>query len=162
MEISKLPEGAQSVDYGINRPKDRPGVKEVHTDPEADVIDSALFQARNPFYDQKAEALFQARIPEQKTGIKIDLLLLQSAAGRIDRGLVEEPDKFTRPWIFLMDEFQYQNLIAYLEHLSKLGHQDAALVRQKISDFADLTREESEALLGYLLDRERYLDKHEK
>ena len=63
-----------------------------------------------------------------------------------------------------MDELHYQNqnLMAYLEHLSKLGHQDASQTRQKFSDVIDLTRDESEILLGYLLDRERYLDKLDK
>jgi hypothetical protein len=157
-ELSKLPEGAQPVDYDINRPKNRPDIKEVHTRAESDAQDSNWFQIKNPFFDEKVEALFAARIPEQKTGIKVDLLLLQSAAGRMDRGLTEEPDKFNRPWIFLMDEFQYQNLMAYLEHLTKLGHQEAAAIKQKISEFIDLTRDESEVLLGYLLDRERYLN----
>jgi hypothetical protein len=162
MEVSRLPESAQVIDYGVNQPKDRPDVKEVHSEADADAFDSGMFLARNPFFDEKAEALFRARIPEQKTGVKVERLLLQSSANQIDRGLVEEPDKFNRPWIFLMDEIQYKNVMAYLEHLSRLGHQDAAAIRQKISDFVDLNKDESEVLLGYLLDRERYLDAEKK
>lgn len=160
-ERSKLPDEAQPIKYDkikiSPKPADSNQILEIHTNPCADELDSYIFESRNPFFADKAEALLNARFPEQETGIKIDLLLLKSASDKIDHGLDLEPEAYPKPWVFLMDELEFKNMMAYLDHLTQIDQADAAVIKHKILDFKDLTKEESEVLQGYLLDRERYL-----
>lgn len=159
-KISEAPKGSQPIEYDVNERR-LPGfesVKEIHTSDNSDALDSATFLSENPFFDAKAEALFQARIPEQKTGVKIEILILQSAAGRIDQGLSKEPEAYPNPWIFLRDEIEFQTLSNFLEHLVKLGHSEVTQIRQKVLDGRALTKEESDVLREYLLYRDKYVE----
>jgi len=158
-DVSKMPSGAIPLRY-IRKPTEEShkGAISYESQKDADQADLWTFEVNNPFYREKVEDIMESRVHTQEaTGVTIDLVHLKILTNKLAKGLAKGADAHLSIYQFIADKELYETLLSYLEHLSKLKVQGVEEIKQKISSFQGLTKEQIDLLLQYLLERDKYL-----
>lgn len=161
IEASKAPPGSQPMDYEkrtVERPEGLPPIKEIRSDENADASDLMAFENRNPEYADNVEAMLKKRIREYPSGIRIDTVLLNIVADKIEKGLSKEPNRYASFYLLLADPDQFQTLMSFLKRLEELKVPEASKIKQQIDNFQGATQEQAALVRQYLADREKYLE----
>ncbi|MFA6099716.1 MAG: hypothetical protein WC750_02415 [Patescibacteria group bacterium] len=157
-EVSKSPSDPRYTRY---KPADKPaeGVIGYESDRDVDLDDLTTFEVNNPLARQHADDVMHARVHKQEaTGVTIDLVHLKILTDRIAKGLSQRSNTYLSIYQFIADKDFYETLLSYLEHLSKLKVKRADEIKQQVSSYQGLKKDQVNLLLKYLLERDKYLE----
>lgn len=156
-EASKRPSDARYTRY---KPTDgsAEGIIGYESNRDVDLDDLTTFEVNNPFSRDHADAIMESRFRKQEaTGVTLDLVHLKILTDRLAKGLSKGGDEHLSIYQFIADNYLYETLLSYLEHLSKLKEKGAEEIMQKVLSFQGLTKEQVDLLQKYLLEHENYL-----